>query len=59
VQITAVKFKATCLKLIDRVAASDRIIVATARRLGASLVTADTAILGFARATRGVRVLEL
>lgn len=38
---------------------SDRIIVATARRLGASLVTADTAILAFARSTKAVRVLEL
>lgn len=38
---------------------SDRIIVATARRLGASLVTADTAILDFARSTKAVRVLEL
>jgi PIN domain nuclease of toxin-antitoxin system len=38
---------------------SDRIIVATARRLGASLVTADTAILDFASSTRAVRVLEL
>jgi PIN domain nuclease of toxin-antitoxin system len=38
---------------------SDCIIVATARRLGASLVTADTTILEFAEATRAVRVLEL
>ncbi|HZJ64586.1 MAG TPA: type II toxin-antitoxin system VapC family toxin [Kofleriaceae bacterium] len=38
---------------------SDRIIVATARRLGAYLVTADTAVLDFAEATRAVRVLEL
>jgi PIN domain nuclease of toxin-antitoxin system len=38
---------------------SDRMIVATARRLGASLVTADTAILAFASSTRAVRVLEL
>ena len=38
---------------------SDRIIVATARRLGAALVTADTAILDFAEATRAVRVVEL
>lgn len=37
----------------------DRIIVATARRLGASLVTADPAILAFASSTRAVRVLEL
>jgi PIN domain len=38
---------------------SDRIIVATARRLCASLVTADTAILTFASSTKAVRVLEL
>jgi PIN domain nuclease of toxin-antitoxin system len=38
---------------------SDRIIVATARRLGASLVTADAAILEFAAATRSVRVIEV
>ena len=38
---------------------SDRIIVATARRLGASLVTADTAILEFAEATRAVRTIEV
>jgi PIN domain nuclease of toxin-antitoxin system len=42
----------------DHADPSDRIIVATARRLGASLVTADTAILEFARSTRSVRVLE-
>jgi PIN domain nuclease of toxin-antitoxin system len=38
---------------------SDRILVATARRLGAALVTADGAILELARATRMVRVLEI
>jgi len=43
----------------DHADPSDRIIVATARRLGASLVTADTEILAFARSTRAVRVLEL
>jgi PIN domain nuclease of toxin-antitoxin system len=43
----------------DHADPSDRIIVATARRLGASLVTADTAILAFASSTRAVRVLEL
>jgi len=43
----------------DHTDPSDRIIVATARRLGASLVTADTAILAFASSTRAVRVLEL
>lgn len=43
----------------DHADPSDRIIVATARRLGASLVTADTAILEFAESTRAVRVLEV
>lgn len=43
----------------DHADPSDRIIVATARRLGASLVTADTAILEFAAATRSVRVVEV
>ena len=43
----------------DHADPSDRIIVATARRLGASLVTADTAILAFARSTKAVRVLEV
>ncbi len=43
----------------DHADPSDRIIVATARRLDASLVTADTEILAFADATRAVRVLEL
>lgn len=43
----------------DHADPSDRIIVATARRLGASLVTADTEILAFASSTRAVRVIEL
>jgi PIN domain nuclease of toxin-antitoxin system len=43
----------------DHADPSDRIIVATARRLGASLVTADPAILTFASSTRAVRVLEI
>ena len=43
----------------DHADPSDRIIVATARRLGASLVTADMAILDFASSTKAVRVLEL
>jgi PIN domain nuclease of toxin-antitoxin system len=38
---------------------ADRIIVATARRLGAVLVTADTRILDYADATKAVRVLEI
>ncbi|HEX3759716.1 MAG TPA: type II toxin-antitoxin system VapC family toxin [Kofleriaceae bacterium] len=43
----------------DHADPSDRVIVATARRLGASLVTADTATLDFASSTKAVRVLEL
>ena len=43
----------------DHADPSDRIIVATTRRLGASLVTADSAILEFAETTRSVRVLEV
>lgn len=43
----------------DHTDPSDRIIVATTRRLGASLVTADTTILEFAEATRSVRVIEI
>jgi PIN domain nuclease of toxin-antitoxin system len=42
----------------DHADPSDRIIVATARRIGASLVTADGLILGFASSTKAVRVLE-
>ncbi len=38
---------------------ADRIIVATARRLGAVLVTADSRILAYASASKAVRVLEL
>jgi PIN domain nuclease of toxin-antitoxin system len=38
---------------------SDRMIVATARRLGAALVTADEAILDYAKSTKAVRVLEI
>jgi PIN domain nuclease of toxin-antitoxin system len=43
----------------DHADPSDRIIVATARRLGASLVTADTSILELAESTRSVRVVEI
>ena len=43
----------------DHADPSDRIIVATARRLGASLVTADTEILAYASSTKAVRVLEI
>lgn len=43
----------------DHADPSNRIIVATARWLGASLVTADTEILAFASSTSAVRVLEL
>jgi PIN domain nuclease of toxin-antitoxin system len=38
---------------------SDRIIVATARRLSAALLTADGAILDYAAATKAVRVIEV
>lgn len=37
---------------------ADRMIVATTRRLGATLVTRDTAIVDYAAATKAVRVLE-
>lgn len=37
----------------------DRIIVATARRLEAPLVTADGIILAYAAATKAVRVIEI
>lgn len=37
----------------------DRLIVATARQLGATLLTADAAILGYAKHTGNVRVQEL
>jgi len=43
----------------DHADPSDRIIVATARRLGAPLVTADPAILEFAASSRAVRVVEI
>jgi PIN domain nuclease of toxin-antitoxin system len=38
---------------------ADRLIVATARRLGAAVVTADSSILAFASATKAVRVVEI
>lgn len=37
---------------------ADRIIVATTRKLGAMLVTRDTAILDYAESAKAVRVLE-
>ena len=37
----------------------DRLIVATARQLGATLLSADAAILGYAAQSRNVRVQEL
>ena len=69
-QISAVEFKATCLELAiavdavnppawDHADPSDRIIVATAWRLRAVLVTADSAILDYAAATKAVRVVEV
>jgi PIN domain nuclease of toxin-antitoxin system len=43
----------------DHADPSDRIIVGTARKLGAQLVTADTTIIDYARGTRAVRVVEI
>ena len=43
----------------DHADPSDRIIVATARRLGAALVTADGEIVEYAAATKAVRVIEI
>lgn len=37
---------------------ADRILIATARRVGATLATADREILGYARKTRAVRVAK-
>lgn len=37
---------------------ADRILIATARRLGATLATADREILGYAKKTRAVRVAK-
>ncbi|MBL0214419.1 MAG: type II toxin-antitoxin system VapC family toxin [Myxococcales bacterium] len=55
----AIAVDAVNLPAWDHADPSDRIIVATARRLGATLVTADTAILEYAEASRAVRVLEI
>jgi PIN domain nuclease of toxin-antitoxin system len=38
---------------------ADRIIVATARRLGASLLTSDSSIIDYAAETKALRVVEL
>jgi PIN domain nuclease of toxin-antitoxin system len=54
----AVAVDAVNLPAWDHADPSDRIIVATARRLGATLVSADTAILAYAAATKAVRVIE-
>lgn len=43
----------------DHADPSDRIIVATARKLGAPLVTADQTIIDYALATKAVGVIEL
>lgn len=43
----------------DHADPSDRIIVATARNLGAHLVTADSTIVDYALATKAVRVMEI
>jgi PIN domain nuclease of toxin-antitoxin system len=55
----AIAIDAVNLPAWDHADPSDRIIVATARRLGAVLVTADGAILDYAAATKAVRVLEV
>lgn len=55
----AIAVDAVNLPAWDHADPSDRIIVATARRLGAALVTADSAILDYAAATKAVRVIEV
>lgn len=55
----AIAVDAVNLPAWDHADQSDRIIVATARRLGAALVTADSAILDYAAATKAVRVIEV
>ncbi len=55
----AIAVDAVNLPAWDHADPSDRIIVATARRLGAALVTADGAILDYAAATKAVRVIEV
>ena len=71
--IAAAAFKATCLELTDRVRETgeeyivtkhgadplDRLIVATARELGATLLSADSAILEYAAHSGNVRVQDL
>ena len=42
----------------DHLDPADRIIVATARKMGAVLVTRDTAILDYAESAKAVRILE-
>jgi PIN domain nuclease of toxin-antitoxin system len=54
----AIAVDAVNLPAWDHADPSDRIIVATARRLGALLVTADTSILEYASVTRAVKVVE-
>lgn len=55
----AIAVDAVNLPARDHADPSDRIIVATARRLRAALVTADSAILDYAAATKAVRVVEV
>jgi PIN domain nuclease of toxin-antitoxin system len=54
----AIAVDAVNLPAWDHADPSDRIIVATARRLGAVLVTADTSILEYASRTKAVKVAE-
>jgi PIN domain nuclease of toxin-antitoxin system len=55
----AIAVDAVNLPSWDHADPSDRIIVATARRLGAALVTADGAILDYAAGTKALRVIEV
>ena len=55
----AIAVDAVNLPAWDHADPSDRIIVATARRLDAPLVTADSAILEYAATTKALRVIEI
>jgi PIN domain nuclease of toxin-antitoxin system len=56
--VPAIAVDAVELPAWDHGDPSDRLIVATARHLGAVLVTADTEILDYAAKVKAVRVLE-
>jgi PIN domain nuclease of toxin-antitoxin system len=55
----AIAVDAVNLPAWDHADPCDRIIVATARRLGAALITADTVILDYAKTTGAVHVVEI